>query len=169
MARDEFWRSLEIKGVISIASRMKKISDLLFQQVQEIYDYKSRDFNSSWFAIMATIRQEGRIDSKTLADRNNVSAPAISRTIKKLESIGMIEYEQRRDRRSKFILLTEKGIEALDSVSEDLLDIKVLLEDVIDYDHDLLTKLDRVESKLNKTNMLKGFKHIEDSRKQNKN
>lgn len=149
MRQDEFWGEIKLTGIITVASRMKRVSDLLFAQVQELYDTRNRNFKSSWFAILATIKKEGKIDFKTLASRNNISSPAVSQIIKELEQLELVKVKSGQDKRSRFIYLTAKGTKTLDDIAPDLVDVeKVLIKLLGNRTGPLLDTLGYVEKEL---------------------
>lgn len=124
---EEEYTKNKVKGIITFASRMKRLSELLFIQVQNLYDSRDRDFKASWFAILATIKASEKIDFKTLANENNISSSAVSQTIRELETLGLVDIESGQDRRSRFISLTKKGHEALEKIKPDIHDIEKIL------------------------------------------
>ncbi|MCE2929464.1 MAG: MarR family transcriptional regulator [Candidatus Caenarcaniphilales bacterium] len=139
MAQD-FWQSLNPYGIITVASRMKRLSELMFIQVQELYDERGRDFKASWFSILATIRHEKKIDFKTLATLNNISSPAVSQSIKELEEKGYVKTENGKDRRSRLIKLTAKAEKVLDEIIPDLVDIEEELKTILQGKTDSIVK-----------------------------
>lgn len=155
MTDQEFWEEIKDLRVFTIASRMKKISEMFQSQVQEIYDTRKRNFRTSWFAIMALIRTEEQLDLKFLVEKNFFSPPAVSRTINKLEKLGMIEFNIKEDRRSKYITLTPKGKKAIDQVGSDLKDLAELeFFKQLEKDGEFLDKLDWVEEQLSKKTLM---------------
>lgn len=146
---DKFYEKFNQDGVLTLASRMKRLSELLFSQVQEVYDLKAREFKSSWLAILATVRHEGKIDFKTLALRNNISSPAVSQVIKELEQQKLVKIQTGNDKRSKIISLTKLAEERLDSIVEDLQFIEEVLTNILQGNEEtLINDLDRIEKTL---------------------
>ena len=149
--KNDFWGELELDGVITIASRLKRLSDLFYQQAQEVYDSRLRSFKTSWFSVLATIKREGVIDFKTLADKNNVSNSAISQVIRELEKKELVDIKTGLDKRSRLISLTEQGENLLSSIIPDLIDIESVLKEILGRDGSVLIKiLDKTEYKLRK-------------------
>lgn len=140
---------ININGVITLGSRMKRLSDLLFLQAQEVYDSHSENFKASWFSILATIKTEENIDFKTLANRHNVSSSAISQTMKELEKNSFVKIETGNDKRSRIITLTQKGKEAVEKLQPILSKIQEVLSEIIGNDAGpLIESLETIESKL---------------------
>lgn len=154
---DKFYQKLDPNGILTLASRMKRLSELLFSQVQEVYDLNERKIKSSWFAILATIRHDGKVDFKTLASRRNISSPAISQVIKELEQHKLVKVETGSDKRSKIISLTPLAEERLDSMVQDLVAIEEVLMNMTQGTHEtLIRNLDVMEGILRKKS-LKSF------------
>lgn len=141
------WEGPELSGIISIATRMKRLSEMLVIQVQEVYDKHDRKFKVSWFTTMANIRQEGEIDFKTLANRNNVSPSAVSQIITDLKKHKMVDIKPGlEDKRSKTISLTEKGAQYLESIIPDLVEIeKVLIEVFQNQEEKFVKSIEEIE------------------------
>lgn len=145
----DFWDKFNLDGAITIASRTRRFSDLLFAQVQELYDLRERSFKTSWFATLATLRQEGKIDFKTLASRNNISSAAVSQLVKELEELGLVKLVPGQDKRSRWISLTEKGEKKIDSVIPDLLDVRNVVAEIFgDFEQPMIKALEEVTKQL---------------------
>ena len=150
------WDGPNLDGIIGIATRLKRLSEILANQVQEVYDNKDRNFKVSWFTTMANIKQEGEIDFKTLASRNNVSPSAVSQVIADLKKHKMVEIKPGlEDRRSKTISLTKKGNQYLESIIPDLSEIEVDLVEVFrDSQGEFLNNLERIENQFKEKTFL---------------
>lgn len=142
-------KEINLNGVITLGSRMKRLSDLLFQQVQEIYDAHSPNFKASWFATLATIQSEESIDFKTLASKHNVSSSAVSQTIKELEKHDLVKVTTGLDKRSRLIMLTKNGEDSITKLKPLLSKIEEVLNEMIGGDVDMIIKfMDELENKL---------------------
>ncbi len=158
MKRDPL-SSINLSGVITIASRTRRLSDLLFQQVQEVYDYRMRGFKSSWFAVLATVQSEGKVDFKTLASRNNISPAAVSQSMTEIEKLKLVKILKGKDKRSRIISLTAKGEDLLNSIVPDLMDIEAAFKEAIGKDEDLMVDaLGRMERELKNRPLVERFR-----------
>ncbi len=150
---------IDLSGVITIASRTRRLSDLLFQQVQDVYDYRMRGFKSSWFAMLATIQREGRVDFKTLASRNNISTAAVSQSMIEIEKLKLVKILKGKDKRSRLISLTKKGEQLLSSVVPDLIDIEAAFKESIGGNDGLMIDgLTRMERELRNRPLVERFR-----------
>lgn len=122
---------LNLTGVITLGSRMKRLSDLVFQQVQEVYDSHCKDFKASWFSVLATIKEEESIDFKSLAAKHSVSSSAVSQTIKELEKQDLVKVITGADKRSRLITLSDKGENVLQEAYPILLKIQEVLNEML--------------------------------------
>lgn len=155
MVQKDFWEKLDLTGLVSIASRLKRLSELLSFQVQELYDLRDRNFKPSWFVTLTTIRRAGIIDFKTLASRNNISSPAVSQSIKELEKLGLVNIETAKDKRSRLISLSPKGEQALDSIIPDLIDLQKTLPELIGEDSQTIIQiLSRIEQRVRSKSLI---------------
>lgn len=153
--KEEFFNQIDLDGTITIASRIKRLYELLFVQLQELYDLRDRGFKASWFSILASIRKNPQVDFKTLAEVTNVSASAVSQTMRELETNNLVQITQGQDRRSRMIKLTDKAIAFLDSVVPDLMDIEKVISNIMgDSSSDLLEKLNVLEKSLKEKSII---------------
>ena len=150
---------IDLAGVITIASRTRRLSDLLFQQVQDVYDYRGRGFKSSWFAVLATLQREGSVDFKTLASRNNISPAAVSQSMAEIEKLKLVKVLKGKDKRSRIITLTEKGEDLLRSIVPDLLDIEKAFREALGRDMEsMLDGLTRMEREFKNRPLVERFR-----------
>ena len=148
-------KNLNISGLITLGSRLKRLSDQLFMQVQEVYDARDSEFKASWFSILAHLKTEGQSDFKSLASRNNVSSSAISQTIKELERKEYVNVISGLDKRSRIITLTQKAKNTLDQISPALLEIETVLQEVLGEKSQLLIAiLEEMEAKLREKSLI---------------
>ena len=159
MKEKDSLNEVDLTGVITIASRTRRLSDLLFQQVQDVYDYRERIFKSSWFAVLATLQREGKTDFKTLASRNNISPAAVSQSMAEIEKLKLVKILKGKDKRSRVISLTSKGEELLNSIVPDLIDIEEAFKESIGKNHELMMDgLTRMERELKNRPLVERFR-----------
>lgn len=69
-------------------------------------------YGAQW-SVLFVLKEKGTLTQKELCDYLSVEAPPMTRTIKRLTNQGYVAYENRADRRKKYITLTPKALESL--------------------------------------------------------
>ena len=68
------------------------------------------DLNQQQFSILFEIKKAGRVNQKTMVNRLSLEKAHVSKIIKKLNSMGLIEISvSDADKRSSWVSVTEKG------------------------------------------------------------
>lgn len=154
---EKYLESISETGVLTLASRFKRLTDLLFSQVQELFIERGVKFKSTWFSILLTLKHSDGLDIKTLAQRRRISHSAASQIIKDLEKNGMVNSEvESSDQRQKRITITEDGKKSLDKLIPQLKIVESTLQDILGEDFEsFFTALDNLEYELNETPLKK--------------
>ncbi len=102
--------TLEALGEIGLGSRLKRLSDRLMKEVQQIYDDQQIDFDPYLFPAFYKIASQDGITNTTLRESLLTSQPAVTQTINKLVQKGLVLLNKDLDdKRKKQIMLSEKG------------------------------------------------------------
>ncbi|MGB0944864.1 MAG: MarR family winged helix-turn-helix transcriptional regulator, partial [Marinomonas sp.] len=116
-------------GVMAFGSRLKRLSDYLFAEVEAIYKAHGIGFSPTHFPILMQLSNEPSLTVVELADRLGLSHPAISKQINKLVKEGwVIKKLDQDDNRRLFISLSEKGVNEMKNVAPILDAIKSVME-----------------------------------------
>lgn len=108
---------------------MNPLFHLFFQQyrylVNQLND-RLKDFGlySSQWTILFLLHQQGPMTLTSIWKYLNVEAPTITRTVARLEKLGLVERQPGSDRREKIITLTKQAIELLPSVESSVLEFE---------------------------------------------
>jgi ribosomal protein S18 acetylase RimI-like enzyme len=87
---DEYIEKLPGDSILSIGSLTKRLTDILFMQVQELYDKHGHNFRPVWFSFLLAIYKSNGIDLKSLALARGVTASSASQVVKELEGINAL-------------------------------------------------------------------------------
>lgn len=138
------------KGVLTFASRLKRLTDLLFSQAQELYKYKKRDFKTGWFAFLLCLRQKDGCDLKSIAKQSGISTPTASQIMKELSNKKyIITSVNKKDFRYKTIKISPKGSAILEEIVPELKLIEDTMRSILGKDLDyILAKLSYLEQEL---------------------
>ncbi|MBN8662814.1 MAG: bifunctional helix-turn-helix transcriptional regulator/GNAT family N-acetyltransferase [Candidatus Obscuribacter phosphatis] len=97
-------------GSLAMSSRLKRLSERFFQDVQEIYEMHDIDFESKWFPIFHLLMVEGTLSVTEIASHLGITHPAVNLTVKELEKKRLVaSAADKRDGRKRLISLTAKG------------------------------------------------------------
>ncbi|GAB3475573.1 bifunctional helix-turn-helix transcriptional regulator/GNAT family N-acetyltransferase [Marinomonas epiphytica] len=103
-------------GVLSLGSRLKRISDTLFSEVQSLYERCELPISSTYFPILRLLQAEGAMTVVAIADHLGLSHPAVSKQTNKMIHEGLLLKEPHDTDQRKFLLrLSSSAIAAMRS------------------------------------------------------
>lgn len=142
-------QTMEDLGALFLSSRLKRLSDSLYDEVDKIYGEQSIELNSRWTAILFLLHVNGDSAITQLADYMGQTHPAISQLSRKLLQVGYIENKpDKEDERRRLLGLTQKGRQLIDTLQPIWEELRVCLNERIDAcEHDLLKAIVNMESK----------------------
>jgi len=116
-------------GVMAFGSRLKRLSDCLFAEVEAIYKSHDIGFSPTHFPILKQLEQEPSLTVVELASKLGLSHPAISKQINKLVKEDWVTKSMDKyDNRRLFISLSQRGENEMKKVEPILAAIKCVLE-----------------------------------------
>ncbi len=90
-----------IGKLLNIGGMLQKKSNHLMQPF---------NLNHQQFSILFEIYQEGKVNQKSMVNKLVLEKAHVSKVVKKLHTMGMIEIEEsKEDKRSSWLLITEQG------------------------------------------------------------
>lgn len=120
---------MEQFGVLTLGSRLKRLSDHLFIQVQEIYSLCDIPISATYFPILRLLQKTGSLSVMEIADRLHLSHPAVSKQTTKMIKEGVLEKTMdEHDQRRSLLRLSTFGLSAMHRVEPVLQEMKVVLE-----------------------------------------
>jgi DNA-binding MarR family transcriptional regulator/GNAT superfamily N-acetyltransferase len=137
-------------GVMALGSRLKRLSDCLFAEVEAIYKSHGIGFSPTHFPILKQLEQEPSLTVVELAHRLGLSHPAISKQINKLvKDAWVTKSMDEQDNRRLFISLSQQGENEMKKVEPILAAIKCVLErEAYQIDSKLLDSFGLYETRL---------------------
>jgi len=136
---DEYIEKLPGDSILSIGSLTKRLTDILFMQVQELYDKHGHNFRPVWFSFLLAIYKSNGIDLKSLALARGVTASSASQVVKELERNGLVTSDsQKSDSRFVVIKITNKGINALNDLVPELKHLEEVFGELLGEEKDLI-------------------------------
>ncbi|MGX5174600.1 bifunctional helix-turn-helix transcriptional regulator/GNAT family N-acetyltransferase [Aliikangiella sp. IMCC44653] len=111
-------QDIEGMGLLALGSRLKRASDLLFKQCDELYQAKGIQLHSRHFPMLQLLASQEMLSVTQLAALLSQTHPAISQISKKLEQQGWIYHDSdSEDERKRLLALTPKGFELVDKLT----------------------------------------------------
>jgi DNA-binding MarR family transcriptional regulator len=135
----EYIENLPNDSILAIGSLTKRLTDILFTQVQDLYTKRGHDFKPVWFSFLLALKKADGLDLKSLAAKRGVSPSAASQVVKELERKGLATtVTNKTDSRFIFIQITEKGIHALNDLVPELKLLEDVFTELLGPDKDLI-------------------------------
>lgn len=137
-------------GVLSLGSRLKRLSDHLYSEVQTIYQARSLAISSTYFPILRLLQNERELSVMEMAEQLGLSHPAVSKQVTKMLKEGLLEKRlDRQDQRRSIIGLTTFCQQEMAKVEPVLAAIGKELEHYLNrLTGDFLTQLGELERQL---------------------
>jgi len=121
-------------GVLTLGSRLKRLSDDLFSEVQSIYLQCDIPISSTYFPILRLLQHVGGLSVVEIAERLRLSHPAVSKQVTKMTKECLLEKTlDAQDQRRSLLKLSEHGIQAMHRVEPILEEMKVVIENMTNF------------------------------------
>lgn len=97
-------------GYLGVTARIKRLSDALFYSIKELYDHQGIDIEPSWHLVLLSLKQEDQVTMLDLAKWLNLSKPAITKMVNKMQRMGYVDFaSDQNDQRKKIVQLSAKA------------------------------------------------------------
>lgn len=117
-------KTIEELGELFLGTRLKRLSDTLYDEVDKIYKDHELVLSSRITAIIFLLHQNGSSGITQIADALGITHPAVNQMSKKLGKLGYIETKaDPNDERRRLVTLTYEGeqlVEKLIPIWEDM-------------------------------------------------
>lgn len=140
---------------LAIATRLKRLSERLSNDVSKIYKESDVDFEARWFLILSLLAKEKLMAITEIADSLQLSHPAIIQLVQELEKKNLIKASlDKKDGRKRMVSLTATGKKTLAQIEPVLRSIKAENKRWIDAaSANILTVLTELEDSLTDQSM----------------
>ncbi|MBN2415523.1 MarR family transcriptional regulator [bacterium] len=102
---------LKDMGALAFASRMKRLSDRLMDDVRTLYRRVDIDFNPRWFTTLYTLSNYGSLSVSDLSQMIGLTHTAVHLLAEEMGREGLlVSAGTSRDRRKRILALTEEGM-----------------------------------------------------------
>lgn len=145
---------------LALATRLKRLSERLSNDVSKIYKESDVDFEARWFLILTLLAKEQLISITEIADSLQLSHPAIIQLVQELTQKKLVKATaDKNDGRKRMVSLTLTGKKTLQQIEPVLTSIreenKKWMEEA---SADILKVLTELEQALDEQNMYQRVK-----------
>ncbi len=154
-------------GPLIIASRMKRMSDYIMRAGAEFYRSNGIEFEPKWFPLCYLLSQEKELGIMDIAQKLNVSHPAVIQLGKELEKNGwVISTKSKEDARKRLLKLSKKGQSHLPKLQLIWADIREVNRQVVeDQPTNVLQALAEIEAYFEQKSYTERMKEFQESKK----
>jgi DNA-binding MarR family transcriptional regulator/ribosomal protein S18 acetylase RimI-like enzyme len=140
---------------LALASRMKRLSDRLMEDMAEIYREANADFKPRWFTVFMTLDRQDKLTVTDIARQLGISHTAVNQIVTDMGRHGLIEkIKDSKDERQFRISMTRKGKNTRRDLDELWKGVKRANAELLkEAGADLLGDLRRIEEALDKRDM----------------
>ena len=140
---------IRLLGSLAMSSRLKRLSEKFFQDVQEIYEMCDIDFEPKWFPLFHLLKVEGRLSITEIANQLGITHPAVNMTVNELEKKGLVSSApDKLDKRRRMISLTAKGKRLGEELEPIWQEIRAAVDDLInEAGGRILQEIEAIEEK----------------------
>lgn len=145
---------------LALATRLKRLSERLSNDVSKIYKESEVDFEARWFLILTLLAKEKLMSITEIADSLHLSHPAIVQIVNELTKKNLVKAStDKSDGRKRMIALTLSGKKTLAKIEPILVSIKEENKKWLDTTRpNLLQILNQLEQALDEQDMYQRIK-----------
>lgn len=143
--KEDFIKEL---GYLGLASRLKRISDVMIHSGRQMYKSLDLDIEPNWYLVFKLLEKHGSLSVTDIADKLQFSHPSVITIINKMSKAGYLQSDPcPSDGRRQWITMTQKAKDLLPEYQKlwtaGTRGIELMLKDT-----DFLTLLDHLENEL---------------------
>jgi DNA-binding MarR family transcriptional regulator len=149
-------------GSLAFGSRLKRMSEIGMQSVQDVYVLYGVDFETKDFPLFYYLSQKGEASIMEISEVLKVTHPAVIQTAKGLEKKGLIiSKKSAEDARKRNLKLSKKGKNLLPKLEKIWTEIKALNTSIFENQkHNILEALKEIEDVWAEKTYIERFKEF---------
>ncbi|MBL6445214.1 MarR family transcriptional regulator [Fulvivirga sp. 29W222] len=141
-------------GYLSLASRLKRISDSMIHSGRQMYKNLNVDIEPNWYLIFKLLEKHGNLSVTDIAEKLQFSHPSVITIINKMTLAGYLQSEPcPTDGRRQWITLTQKAKKMLPEYQKLWVAGTKGIENML-KDTNFLTLLDHLEQELSQQSFM---------------
>lgn len=147
-------------GELAFASRLKRLSERLMEDVSQVYRDCGVDFEPKWFLIFYQLGQAGPQSVTGLAQQIGVTHPAVNQAAAELIRSGMLSARaDKSDKRKRMLSLSPKGRQRYEQLKPVWQQVREATAELIkETDSGLLQEIENIERALDRRTMYQRIK-----------
>ncbi|NEU07606.1 MarR family transcriptional regulator [Flavihumibacter sp. R14] len=147
-------------GELALATRLKRLSERLSQDVSKIYGESDADFEAKYYLILELLHREKLLGITEISDSLQLSHPAVVQFVDQLLKRSLIRVStDKKDARRRLVSLSAGGKKLLQQIAPVL---EVIREEnrkwINEASHDILEILGELEKALDERSMYQRVK-----------
>ena len=164
--KEDIFREL---GPLALGSWMRRVSEELFCQVEEVYEAHNIGLKPSLFPCFIAVSQSGPLSITEIAKQIGVSHPAVHKMARELLSEKLLlEKRDPMDERKRMLMLSKKGERLLTSIGPVWTELRRAVENALPRAADnFIEQFEKFEENIRERTMLERVERAKNSIGQN--
>lgn len=148
---------------LGLASRLKRLSERLYSEVQAVYEARRIEMNPRVFPLFFVLRQREQVGIVELADALGVTHAAVSMLVKKAKSDGYVSVlVPEHDERCRLVRLTKQGAVLVRKLEPIWVELQASLKNILATEApDFLKSIATIEACLDRAPLVERLKGSE--------
>ncbi|MBB6129609.1 MarR family winged helix-turn-helix transcriptional regulator [Mucilaginibacter lappiensis] len=152
---------IDESGILAIATRLQRLSDLLRKDGVLIYKANGVDFEPKWFPVIYTLHLRSVLSVVEIANEIGYTHPSTISLLKELEKVKLIRSKKdKADERKRLIQLTAKGQELIEQMKPVWEVMVAALTELTTTQNNLLQAISEVEEQMKRLSLFERAKRI---------
>ncbi len=149
-------KNLNDLGVLGLGSRLKRLSNSLYRQIDDVYAEEKIHFQARNFPLLQLLNENESMSVTELAEMLGQTHPAISQMSKKLEQKGWLyHHTDKADERRRLLSITPTGFELFDKLAPIWHDLQTVLGRLMLISGgNLMSSIELLERQLSQQNLI---------------
>ena len=141
-------KTIEELGELFLGTRLKRLSDTLYDEVDKIYAAHNLNLSSRVTAILFLLHENGSAGITQIAEALGITHPAVNQMSKKLESLNYINTQpDPNDERRRLLTLSAQGQALITQLQPIWEDLRISLDEMLTHsEHQLLPAIAALET-----------------------
>ncbi|HEX6865090.1 MAG TPA: MarR family winged helix-turn-helix transcriptional regulator [Thermoanaerobaculia bacterium] len=137
-------------GHLALASRLKRLGELLQTQVSAVYAEQAESFRARWFPVLIALHRTSPLSIVQLAATLGLTHTAIAQIAQEMEEQGLLGSQQDpKDGRRRLLVLTAEGEATIARLQPFWEEVRAATAELVtESGHDLLAAVAAVEERL---------------------
>ncbi|MFH1373036.1 MAG: MarR family transcriptional regulator [bacterium] len=142
-------------GTLALASRLKRLGELLQRDVSQVYQDQKLDFHARWFPVAYLLSQFSDLPVTTVADKLGLTHPAVNQIAGQMSRRGLLTSRtDPDDERRRLLSLTSKGKKMVEKLRPLWIAVETCTSQVIEASGcNLLAGITAIEHELDRQSM----------------